>query len=141
VFSSEVEAGSRQENASNQQSRAPFRFHRNGKGSRRHRTHTFRQKAVSILAARGTFRQFERTQAKFLPSVRRCRRIDECKRRIRELFPDSKIFRGNGEPPEREHVSARFGHPSDFLPCDFVDRQSLPLGERSPPVRPAEIST
>ena len=33
VFSSEMEAGSRQENASNQESRAPFRFYRNGKGS------------------------------------------------------------------------------------------------------------
>ncbi|QDW39203.1 hypothetical protein FFI89_019870 [Bradyrhizobium sp. KBS0727] len=30
AFSSEVETGSRQENASNQKSRAPFRFHRNG---------------------------------------------------------------------------------------------------------------
>jgi 2-dehydro-3-deoxy-D-gluconate 5-dehydrogenase len=35
AFSSEVEAGSRQENASNQESRAPFRFNRNGKGSSR----------------------------------------------------------------------------------------------------------
>src|SRR5436309_11143330 len=33
AFSSEVGTGSRQENASNQKSRAPFRFHRNGKGS------------------------------------------------------------------------------------------------------------
>jgi hypothetical protein len=33
AFSSEVETGSRQENASNQESRAPFRFYRNGKGS------------------------------------------------------------------------------------------------------------
>src|SRR2546428_10468771 len=33
AFSSEVETGSRQENASNQEPRAPFRFHRNGKGS------------------------------------------------------------------------------------------------------------
>ena len=33
AFSSEVGAGSRQENASNQESRAPFRFYRNGKGS------------------------------------------------------------------------------------------------------------
>jgi hypothetical protein len=33
AFSSEVETGSRQENASNQESRAPFRFDRNGKGS------------------------------------------------------------------------------------------------------------
>jgi mono/diheme cytochrome c family protein len=35
AFSSEVATGSRQENASNQESRAPFRFNRNGKGSRR----------------------------------------------------------------------------------------------------------
>ncbi len=34
AFSSEVETGSRQEDASNQESRAPFRFYRNGKGSR-----------------------------------------------------------------------------------------------------------
>src|SRR6202048_1013077 len=34
AFSSEVETGARQENASNQESRAPFRFNRNGKGSR-----------------------------------------------------------------------------------------------------------
>src|SRR6185312_8692715 len=34
AFSSEVETGSREENASKQESRAPFRFNRNGKGSR-----------------------------------------------------------------------------------------------------------
>src|SRR5216683_6444805 len=34
AFSREVETGSRQENASNQQSRVPFRFYRNGKDSR-----------------------------------------------------------------------------------------------------------
>jgi phosphoenolpyruvate-protein phosphotransferase (PTS system enzyme I) len=33
AFSSEMETGSRQENASNQESSAPFRFYRNGKGS------------------------------------------------------------------------------------------------------------
>jgi flagellar L-ring protein FlgH len=33
AFSSEVDTGSRQENASNRESRAPFRFHRNRKGS------------------------------------------------------------------------------------------------------------
>ena len=33
AFSSEVEPGSRQENASNPKSRAPFQFHRNGNGS------------------------------------------------------------------------------------------------------------
>src|SRR4051794_6082916 len=32
-FSSEVETGSRQENASKQKSRVPLRFHRNGNGS------------------------------------------------------------------------------------------------------------
>jgi hypothetical protein len=35
VFSSEVETGSRQENASNRESGAPFRFNRNGNGSSR----------------------------------------------------------------------------------------------------------
>src|SRR6202140_5353518 len=34
AFSSEVGTGSREKNASNQESRAPFRFNRNGKGSR-----------------------------------------------------------------------------------------------------------
>jgi hypothetical protein len=34
AFSSEVETGSRQENASEQESRAPLRFDRSGKGSR-----------------------------------------------------------------------------------------------------------
>ena len=34
AFSSEVETGSRQENASNRESGAPFQFNRNGKGSR-----------------------------------------------------------------------------------------------------------
>jgi hypothetical protein len=33
AFSSEVDTGSREENASKQESRAPFRFHRNGKSS------------------------------------------------------------------------------------------------------------
>src|ERR1700754_1184905 len=35
AFSSEVETGSRQENASNQKSKPAFRFHRNGSGSSR----------------------------------------------------------------------------------------------------------
>src|ERR1700677_3608166 len=33
AFSSEVDTGSREENASKQESRAPFRFYRNGRGS------------------------------------------------------------------------------------------------------------
>src|SRR5882724_2494068 len=40
AFSSEVDTGSREENASKQRNRAPFRFHRNGKGSRRRRRRT-----------------------------------------------------------------------------------------------------
>jgi ribosomal protein S18 acetylase RimI-like enzyme len=36
AFSSEVDPGSRQENASKQETRAPFRFNRNGKGSSWH---------------------------------------------------------------------------------------------------------
>ncbi|QOZ34216.1 hypothetical protein XH92_23235 [Bradyrhizobium sp. CCBAU 53421] len=35
ALSSEVETGSRKENASKRDSRAPFRFHRNGNGSSR----------------------------------------------------------------------------------------------------------
>src|SRR5438552_16074426 len=35
AFSSEVETGSREENASKQKDRAPFRFNRNGKSSSR----------------------------------------------------------------------------------------------------------
>jgi len=38
AFSSEVGTGSREENASKQKTRAPFRFHRNGKGSSRNST-------------------------------------------------------------------------------------------------------
>src|SRR5260370_38059807 len=63
--------------------------------------------------------------AGLLCGVRRCRRADERKRRIRELLPDSKIFRRNCEPPEREHVSARFGHAPRLLPYDLIDDQSF----------------
>jgi hypothetical protein len=62
---------------------------------------------------------------KFLSGFRRDRRFDEHKRRIRELIPDSKIFRRNSEPSESEHVSARFGHQSHLLPGNFIDHQSL----------------
>src|SRR6202795_2232167 len=47
AFSSEVDTGSRQENASKKESGAPFRFNRNGKGSRR----VLLSAAVAILAA------------------------------------------------------------------------------------------
>ncbi|HMI12159.1 MAG TPA: hypothetical protein VK567_11280, partial [Bradyrhizobium sp.] len=50
AFSSEVETGSRQENASNRESRAPFRFYRNGKDSSIGRTmsiHPFTSESYS----------------------------------------------------------------------------------------------
>ena len=47
AFSSDVDAGSRQENALNKESRAPFRFNRNGKGYRR----GLLIAAASVLAA------------------------------------------------------------------------------------------
>jgi hypothetical protein len=50
AFSSEVETGSRQENASNQESRAPFRFNRNGQGSRTRFEH--RQQPLQTDGAR-----------------------------------------------------------------------------------------
>src|SRR5260370_40863444 len=63
--------------------------------------------------------------AGLLCGVRRCRRADERKRRIRELLPDSKIFRRNCEPPEREHVSSRFGHAPRLLLYDLIDGQAF----------------
>ena len=57
AFSSEVEASSRQDNASNLESRAPFRFYRNGKGSgRRSALLTRLEQACAGLAARLTTR-------------------------------------------------------------------------------------
>jgi protein-disulfide isomerase len=48
AFSSEVDTGSRQENASKQKARAPFRFNRDGKGSSPGRT---RREALGLLGA------------------------------------------------------------------------------------------
>jgi hypothetical protein len=53
AFSSEVDTGSREENASKQESRAPFRFHRNGKSSSGGRERRFRF-AISIQSPRAT---------------------------------------------------------------------------------------
>ncbi|AUC93245.1 hypothetical protein CWS35_02075 [Bradyrhizobium sp. SK17] len=41
AFSSEVDTGSREENASTREPRAPFRFHRNGKALGRGRRHAW----------------------------------------------------------------------------------------------------
>ena len=53
AFSSEVDTGSRQENASNQESGAPFRFNRNGNGSRGNAGFTLIEAlvALAIIAA------------------------------------------------------------------------------------------
>jgi hypothetical protein len=82
-------------------------------------------KAASLLVERGLFLQLECAETKFLPGIRRRRRLDERKRRIRELLPDSKVLRRNREPTECEHVSARFGHVSRFLPSDLIDHRSF----------------
>jgi general secretion pathway protein I len=48
AFSSEVDTGSREENASKQEIRAPFRFNRNGKGSRREAGFTIIEVLVAL---------------------------------------------------------------------------------------------
>src|SRR5260370_1223704 len=63
--------------------------------------------------------------AGWLSGVRGCSLMDARNRRIRDVLPDSKIFRRNCEPPEREHVSARFGHAPRLLPYDLIDDQSF----------------
>ena len=72
--------------------------------------------------------EFKRAETKF-PSddVRRRRRRSERKRRVWKLLPDGKIFRGDSEPSESQHVSARFSHSSGLCPCDLIDGQSFPL--------------
>src|SRR5216684_7890900 len=72
--------------------------------------------------------ELKRAETKF-PSdgVRRRRRRNERKRRVWKLLPDRKIFRGDSEPSESEHVSARFSHSSGLCPCDLIDGQSFPL--------------
>src|SRR6266852_5987572 len=76
------------------------------------------EKSASLLTKREIFPQFECAQTIFLDFGRR---PDQRKRRVRKLLPDSKIFRCNREPPEPEHVSARFGHSPDLSPCDLLD--------------------
>jgi len=76
------------------------------------------KKGASLLTEREIFPQFECAQTIFLDFGRR---PDQRKRRARKLLPDSKIFRSNREPPEPEHVSARFGHSPDLSPCDLLD--------------------
>src|SRR6267154_2560069 len=76
------------------------------------------KKGASLLTKGEIFPQFECAQTIFLDFGRR---PDQRKRRVRKLLPDSKIFRSNREPPESEHVSARFGHSPDLSPCDLLD--------------------
>jgi len=37
--------------------------------------------------------------------------------------PDDEILGSHGEPPESEHVAARLGDASGFLPCDLGDHR------------------
>jgi hypothetical protein len=85
------------------------------------------RKNASLPAEREIIPQFEGAEAKLASGVRRRRRPDQRKRRIRELLPDRQIFRRNREPPEPEHVSARLGHSARLLPCDFIDQSFFPL--------------
>ena len=77
--------------------------------------------------------EFKRAETKF-PSddVRRRRRRSERKRRVWKLLPDGKIFRGDSEPSESQHVSARFSHSSGLCPCDLIDGQSFPPSPLAP---------
>ena len=50
AFSSEVGTGSREKNASNQESRAPFRFDRNGKGSSEQKAAPLTQRLLWFVA-------------------------------------------------------------------------------------------
>jgi hypothetical protein len=50
AFSSEVGTGSREENASNQESRAPFRFDRNGKSSTEQKAPPLTQRLLWFVA-------------------------------------------------------------------------------------------
>src|SRR5450631_330505 len=81
---------------------------------------------ASLLTEREILPQFERAQPKLSCGVRPRGRPDQRKRRIRELLPDRQILRGNREPTEPEHVSARFGHSAGLLPCDFIDQSFFP---------------
>src|SRR5206468_2350815 len=82
-------------------------------------------KAASLLVERRIFLQLECAEAKFLAGIRCCCRLNERKGRIRELLPDRKVFCRNRQPTECEHVSARFGHVSCFLPSDLIDHRSV----------------
>ena len=50
AFSSEVGTGSREENASNQESRAPFRFDRNGEGPSEQKAAPLTQRLLWFVA-------------------------------------------------------------------------------------------
>src|SRR3981081_4140036 len=72
--------------------------------------------------------EFKRAETK-IPSddVRRQRRRNERKRRVWKLLPDRKIFRGDSEPSESQHVSARFSHSSGLCATRSVYGHSLSI--------------
>jgi glutamine synthetase len=79
-----VETGSRQENASNQESGAPFRFDRNGKGSGE-------EAALSFVQRHGLWSDAQRAAAKALRKIVEAQKLEV----IRFSFPDQHgILRG-----------------------------------------------
>src|SRR5450432_702468 len=98
------------------------------KRERKRRTEGRAAKQKKRPKAVENFSEFKRAETKF-PSddVRRRRRRNERKRRVWKLLPDRKIFRGDSEPSESQHVSARFSHSSGLCPGDLIDGQSFPL--------------
>src|ERR1700730_3624091 len=63
-----VETGSRQENASNQESRGPFRFFRNGKGARAEMATPLIQLAVGLLQGVALLMLYQASEQKTWPA-------------------------------------------------------------------------
>jgi hypothetical protein len=69
AFSSEVETGSRQENASNQESGTPFRLNRNGKGSRAGIATPWIRLAVGLLQGVALLTLYQASEQKTWPAT------------------------------------------------------------------------
>jgi hypothetical protein len=83
---------------------------------------------ASGLLVGGNRRQFKGAEMKFI-GVGLSGHLDQRKFGMRKLPPDREIGRGHGEPPEPEHIPARFGHLSGSLPTKLGDHGSLRLSE------------
>src|SRR5262245_46717529 len=71
AFSSEVDTGSREENASIEKSRAPSRFHRDGKGSRAAASHggARRRDVLLLMAAAAAWTTSSHAQKPSMPVI------------------------------------------------------------------------